>query len=127
MKKSTHNRLIALLLVLFMLVSMIPVTVQATEADPPTTETTTPAESEPPPEPEPQPEPEPEPQPEPQPEPTPAPTGDTYTVVAGDCLWNIAYKLYAKLIGADVMFFSGKKKLAAYVVLWAILFSTTGI
>ena len=37
---------------------------------------------------------EPEPQPEPQPEPTPAPTGDTYTVVAGDCLWNIAYKLY---------------------------------
>ena len=36
MKKSTHNRLIALLLVLFMLVSMIPVTVQATEADPPT-------------------------------------------------------------------------------------------
>ncbi|MDY6097938.1 MAG: bifunctional UDP-sugar hydrolase/5'-nucleotidase, partial [Oscillospiraceae bacterium] len=30
---------------------------------------------------------EPEPQPEPQPEPTPAPTGDTYTVVAGDCLW----------------------------------------
>lgn len=20
--------------------------------------------------------------------------GDTYTVVAGDCLWNIAYKLY---------------------------------
>ena len=43
MKKATHNRLIALLLVLFMLVSMIPVTVQATEADPPTTETTTPA------------------------------------------------------------------------------------
>ena len=37
---------------------------------------------------------EPEPQPEPQPEPTPAPTGDTYTVVSGDCLWNIAYKLY---------------------------------
>ncbi len=37
---------------------------------------------------------EPEPQPEPQPEPTPAPTGDTYTVVTGDCLWNIAYKLY---------------------------------
>lgn len=37
---------------------------------------------------------EPEPQPEPQPEPTPAPSGDTYTVVAGDCLWNIAYKLY---------------------------------
>lgn len=39
-------------------------------------------------------EPQPEPQPEPKPEPTPAPTGDTYTVVAGDCLWNIAYKLY---------------------------------
>ena len=39
-------------------------------------------------------EPQPEPKPEPQPEPTPAPTGDTYTVVAGDCLWNIAYKLY---------------------------------
>lgn len=35
-----------------------------------------------------------EPQPEPKPEPTPAPSGDTYTVVAGDCLWNIAYKLY---------------------------------
>ena len=33
-------------------------------------------------------------EPEPQPEPTPAPSGDTYTVVAGDCLWNIAYKLY---------------------------------
>lgn len=40
---------------------------------------------------------------------------------------NIAYKLYAKLIGADVMFFSGKKKLAAYVVLWALLFATIGI
>ena len=39
-------------------------------------------------------EPQPEPQPEPKPEPTPAPSGDTYTVVAGDCLWNIAYKLY---------------------------------
>ena len=39
-------------------------------------------------------EPQPEPKPEPQPEPTPAPSGDTYTVVAGDCLWNIAYKLY---------------------------------
>ncbi|MBU5458399.1 5'-nucleotidase C-terminal domain-containing protein [Oscillibacter sp. MSJ-31] len=41
-----------------------------------------------------EPEPQPEPQPEPKPEPTPAPSGDTYTVVAGDCLWNIAYKLY---------------------------------
>ncbi len=41
-----------------------------------------------------EPEPQPEPQPEPKPEPTPVPTGDTYTVVAGDCLWNIAYKLY---------------------------------
>ena len=40
---------------------------------------------------------------------------------------NIAYKLYAKLIGADVMFFSGKKKLAAYVVLWVLLFATIGI
>ena len=39
-------------------------------------------------------EPQPEPKPEPKPEPTPAPSGDTYTVVAGDCLWNIAYKLY---------------------------------
>ena len=35
-----------------------------------------------------------EPQPEPKPEPAPAPAGDSYTVVAGDCLWNIAYKLY---------------------------------
>ena len=41
-----------------------------------------------------EPQPEPQPEPEPKPEPTPAPTGDTYTVVAGDCLWNIAYKLY---------------------------------
>ena len=40
---------------------------------------------------------------------------------------NLLYKLYAKLIGADVMFFSAKKKLAGYVVLWALLFSTTGI
>ena len=40
-------------------------------------------------------EPQPEPKPEPKPEPTPTPTtGDTYTVVAGDCLWNIAYKFY---------------------------------
>ena len=37
---------------------------------------------------------EPQPQPEPKPEPAPAPAGDSYTVVAGDCLWNIAYKLY---------------------------------
>lgn len=40
---------------------------------------------------------------------------------------NLAYKLYAKLIGADVIFFSGKKKLGAYVLLWAILFGTLGI
>lgn len=42
-------------------------------------------------------------------------------------LVNILYRLYAKLIGADVMFFSGKKKLAAYVVVWALLFVSTGI
>ena len=36
------RRLTALLLVLFMVVSMIPMTALATEADPPTTETTTP-------------------------------------------------------------------------------------
>ena len=42
-------------------------------------------------------------------------------------LVNILYRLYAKLIGADVMFFSGKKKLAAYVVVWAILFASTGM
>lgn len=42
-------------------------------------------------------------------------------------LVNILYRLYAKLIGADVMFFSGKKKLAAYVVVWALLFASTGI
>lgn len=40
---------------------------------------------------------------------------------------NIAYRLYAKLIGADVMFFNRKTKLGAYVVLWAILFATTGM
>ena len=34
MKKPTHNRLIALLLVLFMLVSMIPMTALATEPGP---------------------------------------------------------------------------------------------
>ncbi len=42
-------------------------------------------------------------------------------------LVNILYRLYAKLIGADVMLFSGKKKLAAYVVVWALLFASTGI
>lgn len=42
-------------------------------------------------------------------------------------LVNILYRLYAKLIGADVMFFSGKKKLAAYVVVWALLFASTGM
>ena len=42
-------------------------------------------------------------------------------------LVNILYRLYAKLIGADVMFFSGKKKLAAYVVVWALLCASTGI
>ena len=42
-------------------------------------------------------------------------------------LVNILYRLYAKLIGADVMFFSGKKKLAAYVVVLALLFASTGI
>ena len=40
---------------------------------------------------------------------------------------NLLYRLYAKLIGADVMFYSGKKMLGAYVVLWAILFGTLGI
>ena len=40
---------------------------------------------------------------------------------------NLLYKLYAKLIGADVMFFSTRKKLGAYVLLWVLLFSTTGI
>lgn len=40
---------------------------------------------------------------------------------------NLLYKLYAKIIGADVMFFDVKKKLGAYVVLWFILFSSLGI
>ena len=40
---------------------------------------------------------------------------------------NLLYKLYAKLIGADVMFFSAKKKLGAYVLLWLLLFATLGI
>ena len=31
---------------------------------------------------------------EPAPAPAPAPAGETYTVVAGDCLWNIAAKFY---------------------------------
>ena len=33
-------------------------------------------------------------EPTPEPDPTPAPTGDTYTVASGDCLWNIAVKVY---------------------------------
>ena len=40
---------------------------------------------------------------------------------------NIAYSLYAKLMGANVMFFNRVTKLGAYVVLWAILFSTLGL
>lgn len=40
---------------------------------------------------------------------------------------NALYKLFAKIIGADVMFFSGKKKLAAYVVVWMLLFANTGM
>ena len=71
------RRLTALLLVLFMVVSMIPMTALATEPgpDPPAAEAESPQEAEPPPkpEPEPQPEPQPEPEPEPQPEPEPEP------------------------------------------------------
>lgn len=33
-------------------------------------------------------------EPEPTPEPEPAPAGETYTVAAGDCLWNIARAYY---------------------------------
>ena len=75
MKKSTHNRLIALLLVLFMVVSMIPMTALATEPgpDPPAVEAESPPEAEPQPEPEPEPQPEPQPEPEPEPEPQPEP------------------------------------------------------
>ena len=40
---------------------------------------------------------------------------------------NILYRLYAKLVGADVMFFDVKKKLGAYVILWLFLFSTIGV
>lgn len=40
---------------------------------------------------------------------------------------NIAYSLYAKLMGANVMFFNRVTKLGAYVVLWAVLFSTFGM
>lgn len=46
------------------------------------------------PEPEPAPAPEPEPEPEPAPAPVPAVAEGTYTVKAGDCLWNIARKAY---------------------------------
>lgn len=42
------------------------------------------------------PAPEPEPAPAPEPESAPVPSGTTYTVVSGDCLWNIAYKLYGQ-------------------------------
>ena len=58
------RRLTALLLVLFMVVSMIPMTALATEPgpDPPAAETESPPDAEPPPEPEPEPQPEPEPE-----------------------------------------------------------------
>ena len=69
------RRLTALLLVLFMVISMIPMTALATEPgpDPPAAEAEPVTEPEPEPEPEPQPEPQPEPEPEPQPEPEPEP------------------------------------------------------
>ena len=69
------RRLTALLLVLFMVVSMIPMTALATEPgpDPPAAEAESPQEAEPPPEPEPEPQPEPEPEPQPEPEPEPQP------------------------------------------------------
>ncbi len=41
-----------------------------------------------------EPEPAPAPAPEPTPAPAPAPAEDTYTVVAGDCLWSISQKLF---------------------------------
>lgn len=40
---------------------------------------------------------------------------------------NTLYKLYARLIGADVMFYSAKKKIAAYAVVWILLFMGLGI
>ena len=69
------RRLTALLLVLFMVVSMIPMTALATEPgpDPPAAEAESPQEAEPQPEPEPEPQPEPEPEPQPEPEPEPQP------------------------------------------------------
>lgn len=40
---------------------------------------------------------------------------------------NLAYKLFAKLVGADVMYFDVKKKLFAYCFLGVLLFETIGI
>lgn len=40
---------------------------------------------------------------------------------------NLAYKLFAKLVGADVMYFDVKKKLIAYAILGVLLFDHIGI
>lgn len=42
-------------------------------------------------------------------------------------LVNLGYKLVMKILGANVMFFSVRTKVALYVVVWLVLFSMLGI
>ncbi len=45
------------------------------------------------------------------------------SIILAILLVNGVYKLYMKLMGANVMFFDGKKKLAWYIAVSFILFS----
>lgn len=40
---------------------------------------------------------------------------------------NVGQKLFMKLIGANVMFFSGKSKITAYIIVGGLLYLTIGI
>ena len=49
------------------------------------------------------------------------------SIILSIIIVNVLYKLFMKLVGADMMFFSVKGKITAYVVVAVILFMILGI
>lgn len=49
------------------------------------------------------------------------------SIILGIALVNLIQRMYMKLIGADVIFFSGKKKIGFYILASFLLYSVLGV
>lgn len=52
---------------------------------------------------------------------------DMVSIILSVILVNFAYRVYMKIIGADVMMFRAKTKLVWYIIVALVLFSVLGV